>query len=103
MIQQITTKRPSECTSISEVRQEIDHIDQVIIKLISERFGYVKEVVKYKEPNAGSIEAPQRRIDMMVQRRQWAEEGGLNPDAIEHIYNELVEYFISEEKKIMNV
>ncbi|MCQ2959949.1 MAG: chorismate mutase [Bacteroidales bacterium] len=99
----ITQKKPSECTNITEVRNEIDNIDKVVIALLKERFQYVKEVVKYKEKTAASIEASDRREAVIVQRRQWAEENGLNPDVIEEIYKRLIQYFIDEEKKIINL
>lgn len=103
MIQSITNKRPIECTNITEVRNEIDNIDKVVIELLRHRFEYVKEVVKYKENNPGSIEAPERRKAVLECRRKWAEENGLNPDVIEGIYNQLIQYFIDEEMKIKNL
>lgn len=94
-------KLPLECQNITEVRNEIDRIDAEIIKLLSERFGYVREVVKYKEKTSSGIEASGRRAAVIESRRKWAEEAGLNPEVIGNIYNELIEYFIEEEKKIM--
>lgn len=96
----INKKAPSECTDIAEVRAEIDNIDRVIVSLLSRRFQYVKEVVKYKDNTPGSIEAPQRRKAVLECRRQWAEEHGLNPDVIEGMYDNLIQYFIEEEMKI---
>ena len=94
-------KLPHECTDITEVRNEIDKIDSDIIRLLSERFGYVREVVKYKEKTNEGIEASGRRAAVIDSRREWAEGAGLDPDVIEKIYNILIDYFISEEKKIM--
>lgn len=96
-------KLPNECTSIEEVRYEIDNIDQEIIRLLAVRFGYVREVVKYKEKSADGIEATDRKNQVFQTRRQWAEAQGLNPDVVEEIYRRLVQYFIDEEKKIINV
>lgn len=96
-----TRKLPQECTNISEVRSEIDNIDSEIIKLLSKRFGYVREVVKYKENTDAGIEASDRRTAVIESRRKWAEEAGLNPDIVGKIYNMLIEYFIEEEKKII--
>ena len=93
---EINDRLPSECTDISEVRNEIDNIDKVIIRLLSERFEYVKEVVKYKEKTASSVEASDRRNAAISDRRKWAEEASLNPDVIENIYNTLIDYFIDE-------
>lgn len=103
MSDNINNKLPEECTNISDVRNEIDNIDREIIRLLSTRFGYVKEVVKYKDGTASGIEASARRNEVMQTRRQWAEDGGLNPDVVEEIYDRLVRYFIEEEKKIINL
>ncbi len=100
---QVTTKKPSECTNITDVRNEIDNIDKVLISLLKDRFQYVKEVVKYKEKTAASIEASDRREAVIAQRRKWAEEQGLDPNVIEEMYRRLIEYFIAEEKKIINL
>ncbi|MBQ0023749.1 MAG: chorismate mutase [Prevotellaceae bacterium] len=101
MVDNNKRKLPHECTNITEVRNEIDNIDSEIIKLLSTRFGYVREVVKYKEKTDSGIEATDRRAAVIDSRRKWAEEEGINPDVIENIYNTLIDYFIIEEKKIM--
>jgi isochorismate pyruvate lyase len=36
---------------------------------------------------------------MLQQRREWAQASGLNPDVIENIYRDLVNYYIEEELK----
>lgn len=36
---------------------------------------------------------------MLLTRRKWAEAEGLNPDAIEKMYSDLVNHFIAEEMK----
>ena len=92
---------PHECTDITQVRNEIDRIDGQIIQLLAERFTYVREVVKYKENTPSSIEASDRRKAVIDTRRQWAAEAGLCPDIVGHIYDVLIDYFIQEEKKIM--
>lgn len=102
MINGVTNKKPSECTNIEEVRNEIDNIDRTIVDLLSERFQYVKEVVKYKDNTPESIVASDRRKVVLECRRRWAEEKGLSPDVIEKMYVDLIQYFIDEEMKIKN-
>lgn len=101
MAHNINEKLPHECTNINEVRQEIDNIDYEIIRLLATRFGYVREVVKYKEKNDSSIEAPDRRAAVLKSRSEWAEKVGLAPDVVEEIYNRLIDYYIEEEKKLI--
>lgn len=101
MVDNNKRKLPQECTDITQVRNEIDYIDSNIIKFLSERFAYVREVVKYKEKTDSGIEASDRRAAVIDSRRKWAKEAGISPDVIEIIYNTLIDYFIDEEKKIM--
>lgn len=101
MADNINTRQPHECTNIAEVRAEIDNIDREIIRLLATRFGYVREVVKYKDGTAAGIEASDRRKAVIDSRRDWAASLGLNPDVVGSIYNQLIEYFIDEEKKII--
>lgn len=103
MASSITNKAPEACTNITEVRNEIDNIDREIIRLLATRFGYVREVVKYKSNTASSIEASDRHKEVLQTRRDWAQQAGLSPDMIEDIYDRLVKYFISEEKKLVNL
>lgn len=103
MVTDVNCKRPEECTNITEVRNEIDRIDDTIIELLSNRLQYVKEVVKYKGNSQDSIVAEDRRRAVLAGRRKWAEERGLDPDVIEDIYDRLIKYFISEEMKIKKI
>lgn len=89
-------KSPDECVDIQEIRVEIDAIDREVIKALGERFAYVKAAAKFKTSEA-SVKASERFNAMLQQRRIWAEEVGLNPDVIEKLYRDLVNYFISEE------
>jgi isochorismate pyruvate lyase len=93
-------KRPIECASIDEVRNEIDQIDQEVIRLIATRYEYVKEIVRFKT-NAEDVKAQKRYVEVFEKRRQWAVENGLSPDAIEQVYKTLVHYFIDEQMKMI--
>ena len=35
-------KKPADCASMTDVRAEIDRVDQALVALIAERFGYVE-------------------------------------------------------------
>lgn len=89
-------KPASECSTMEEIRTAIDTIDQDIIGQLGKRFAYVKAASAFKT-SATDVRAPDRFRSMLEQRRQWASDNGLSPDAIESLYRGLVEYFISEE------
>jgi isochorismate pyruvate lyase len=87
---------PENCQNIEEIRTEIDRIDREIIALIGKRFNYVKAAVKFKTSTT-DVKAPARFKSILEQRRIWAEAENLNPDVVEEIYRNLVNYFINEE------
>jgi isochorismate pyruvate lyase len=97
-----STKQPCECLSLAEIRNEIDRIDMEIIQHLSERFQYVKEVVKFKTGDRDSIAAIERYKCVINERGKWAEKYGLSSKVIEQVYTLLLDYFIEEEMKIAN-
>lgn len=94
-------KTPEECKDMVDIRFEIDRIDEQIIRLLGERFNYVKAASKFKT-NETSVKAPERFKAMLLQRRAWVEAVNIHPDVIEQMYTNLVNYFISEEMKHLN-
>ena len=91
-------KNPDECANIHEVREEIDIIDREVIQALSKRFQYVIAAARFKTSEA-SVRSPDRFQAMLQQRREWAQESGLNPDVVENLYRDLVNYYIEEELK----
>ena len=91
-------KRPNECRDMQDIRAEIDRIDREVIGLLGRRFQYVQAAAAFKT-SVATVRAPERFQAMLERRRQWAEEEGLAPDAIEKMYRDLVNYFVEEELK----
>ncbi len=89
-------KLPHECKNIEEVRSAIDIIDHEIIELIARRYGYVKEIIKYKN-TAEDVFAKERYNAVINKRRELAEKHNLDPDVIETVYKILMDYFIKEQ------
>lgn len=85
-----------DCRDMTDIRAAIDHLDAQVIELLGQRFEYVKAAAKFKT-DAHSVQAPERLKQMLAQRRQWAENAGLEPDVIEQLYRHLVQYFIDAE------
>jgi isochorismate pyruvate lyase len=92
-------KSPQECSDMTDIRHEIDRLDRLVITLLGERFEYVKAAAPFKA-NATEVSAPDRFTAMLAQRRTWAVEEGLNADAIEKLYRDLVTHFIEEELRV---
>lgn len=91
-------RKPEECRDMRDIRAEIDRIDREVIRLLGQRFGYVRTASQFKTSET-SVRAPERFKAMLAQRRDWAREAGLDPDVIAGVYRDLVTYFIEEEMK----
>ncbi|HEY9771002.1 MAG TPA: isochorismate lyase [Coleofasciculaceae cyanobacterium] len=91
-------KQPEQCLNMEDIRHEIDTLDRQIIAALGQRFEYVKAAANFKS-DVAAVKASERFKTMLEQRRKWAEIENLNPDVIEKIYKDLVEYFIHEELK----
>lgn len=93
-------KNPADCKSLEEVRNEIDKIDEHIISLFSERHKYVEEIVRFKHDKDAVI-AQERKDQVILQRKNWAAQNGLNADTFEKIYTLLVDSNIQHELEIL--
>lgn len=89
-------RAPQECSDMSQIRAEIDALDREMIALLGQRYQYVLAASKFKtSPTA--VRDHERFAAMLQQRREWAEQEGLDPAAIERLYRDLVEHFIERE------
>ena len=86
------------CSSLDEVRSNIDRIDDCIIKLIAERGTFVSQASRFKKNEEGVKDSS--RVEKVIQKvRAKAEAYGANPDMVERIYREMIAGFIKMEMK----
>lgn len=91
---------PSECNGMEDIRNQIDLIDQEIIRLFAKRSDYVHEIVKFKTDEE-SVIAIDRKELVIKQRSEWAESMGLNKDTFRDLYTRLLQQNISEELQLL--
>jgi len=87
------------CQSLTELRTEIDNVDDKIVELIGLRNSYIKQAAKFKT-TVEEVKAPERINEIMTRVRHKALTLGMSPNMIEELYtlmiNEMVESEISE-------
>ncbi len=89
-------KSASDCQTLADVRNAIDALDRQIVALVGRRAQYVRAAAKFKTTTA-EVQAADRVMAMVQQRRAWAEEAGVSPDLIETLFREMVRRFTQEE------
>ena len=86
---------------MTEVRAEIDRVDNALVDLIAERFGYVERAWQLKLEARQEANVPWRNQQVFDKVRARAAEKGLPPDLVEALWRQMIGWFIQyEEEKL---
>ena len=92
---------PQDCRSMDEVRTEIDRIDQALVDLIAERFGYVDRAWQLKDRPDEAV-VPWRIQQVIDRVKKRAVEQDLPPELAEAIWRQMIGWFIQYEEVKLN-
>lgn len=98
-------KRPWECADMSQVRTEIDRIDEALVDLIAERFGYVDRAwqLKINTPEGAVV---QWRIQQVIDKvKARARARNLPPDIVDMVgaqWKNMIGWFVQYEEEKMS-
>jgi isochorismate pyruvate lyase len=86
------------CSSLAEIRKNIDSIDAEIVSLLVRRGKYVQQAAKFKS-NFSMIE-DKKRIDEIIDKvTSYSRDLDFDSTVIEKIYSFMIEVYIQFEKK----
>ena len=84
------------CTTLEDVRNNIDRLAQQIVTLLAERGRYVSQAARFKKDTDG-VKAPQRVEQVITKVRELSETVGANPEVTEQVYRAMIAAFIEQE------
>ena len=84
------------CSTLEEVRSNIDRLDQQIVTLLAERGQYVSQAARFKK-DTDSVKAPQRVEQVIAKVRDLSHSVGANPEVTEQVYRAMIAAFIKQE------
>jgi isochorismate pyruvate lyase len=87
-----------ECNSIDEVRNNINNIDEQIVKLIAQRSEFVKQAAKFKK-DSDDVKAPERVEEVINKVKDLAKSTSANEEVLENVYRTMINSFIKAEMK----
>ncbi len=95
-------RKPQDCESMEHVRAEIDQLDEQLIDLIAERFGYVDQAWQLKN-NPDEATVPWRINEVIEKVRARAKDRGVPPQLAEALWRQMIGWFIEYEmEKLQN-
>ncbi len=94
-------RSPDDCKDMTEVRAEIDRVDQALVDLIGERMGYVERAWQIKLTLKQEANVPWRNQQVIDRVRAQAKARGVPPDLCEALWRQMIGWFIQyEEEKL---
>ncbi|WP_137392054.1 chorismate mutase [Rhodoligotrophos defluvii] len=92
------SKSPAECQDMSDLRAEIDRIDEALVALLAERTRYVDRVVEVKTA-LGLPALIEARVEEVASRvRSLAAASGVDADFAERLWRMMMDHFIAYEE-----
>ena len=88
----------SKCSSLEEIRTNIDSIDNRIVQLICEREQYVLQAANFKKTEI-DVKAPNRVEQVINKVKKIAKEHNGNELIVEKVYRTMIDAFINREMK----
>ncbi len=85
------------CSSLAEVRENIDRIDRELVRLMAERGKYVAEAARFK-PDLAAVSAPARVHAIIARVRADAEAESLDPTVAEKTFRAMIAAFEDTER-----
>lgn len=90
------------CQNLAQVRENIDRLDNDIVRLMAERAMYVKDAARFKR-DAYQVSAPARQAEVFEKVRKLAQRHNRGFDGLEAVvdatYRAMVKTFIENEQR----
>ena len=86
---------------MAEVRAEIDRMDRELVRMLARRAGYIDRAIELKQLNGWPARIPERVEEVVMNARAAADGEGLDPDLIESLWRQLVDWSIAREARVI--
>ena len=91
-------RKPAECTTMAELRTEIDRLDEELVRLFAERAGYIDRAAEIKARADLPARIDERVEEVVRNVRRHAATHGLPPDLVEKLWRRLIDWSIAREE-----
>jgi len=88
--------------TLEELRDDIDRLDEVIVRLLNERARVAVEVGRLKKELNVAIYQPDREKQVLKHVRGVASEGPLGPDAIARLFERIIDEARRLERRVIH-
>ncbi|AOF89185.1 chorismate mutase family protein [Sinorhizobium sp. RAC02] len=91
-------KIAADCTTMAEIRENIDRVDHTLMALFAERWSFIRRAAEIKAGLGIPADVPERVREVRDNARHNAETHALDGGFYEEIWAQLIEHAIAYEK-----
>jgi chorismate mutase-like protein len=88
--------------TLDDLRDDIDRVDEVLVRLLNERARVACEIGKLKKAQGIELYQPEREKQVLAHVRGIATEGPLGPDAIARLFERIIDEARTLERRLMH-
>ena len=88
--------------TLDELREDIDRVDEVLVRLLNERARCVCEIGRLKKEINMQIYQPDREKQVLEHVRAIGAEGPLGPDAIARLFERIIDEARRLERRVIH-
>ena len=88
-------------STLDDLRDEIDRVDEVIVRLLNERARVACRIGQLKKALGAEVYQPEREKQVLAHVRGIAAEGPLGPDAIARLFERIIDEARGLERRLM--
>ena len=87
---------------LTELREQIDHVDKELLEILAQRMDIVEKMGLYKKKNNVTVFQKNRWQEISETSNKWAEELGLNPEFMWDLFKVIHDASIRRQEDILN-
>ena len=88
--------------TIEDLRNDIDRVDEVLVRLLNERARCACEIGKIKKEQNVEIYQPDREKQVLNHVRSVAAQGPLDPDAVVRLFERIIDEARRLERRVVH-
>ena len=92
---------PQDCNDMTDLRAQIDALDEDLVALFVERAGYIDRAIALKQINGWPARIPERVEEVVTNAGDRAEAAGLDRELVERLWRQLVDWSIAREAQVI--
>jgi len=89
-------------STLDDLRNDIDRIDEVLVRLLNERARVACEVGRLKKVEGIEVYQPDREKEVLAHVRNVAGEGPLGPEAIGRLFERIIDEARRLERRVVH-